>query len=107
MVSALSALKKNDWIANNNRTEISVDSPEPPANPEETEKKERKKHSGRNPLPAHLPREEIIHDLSPQEKSCGHCGALPEPNRRRRKGTAGNRLDSVHCEETQAFEVCL
>jgi transposase len=27
-------------------------------------------------LPAHLPREEVIHDLSPQEKSCGHCGSF-------------------------------
>jgi transposase len=27
-------------------------------------------------LPVHLPREEVIHDLSPQEKSCGHCGSF-------------------------------
>lgn len=27
-------------------------------------------------MPAHLPREEVIHDLIPQEKSCGHCGSF-------------------------------
>ena len=36
------------------------------------EKHSRKK-SGRKPLPADLPREEVIHDLSPEEKKCG-CG---------------------------------
>lgn len=27
-------------------------------------------------MPAHLSREEVIHDLSSQEKSCGHCGSF-------------------------------
>lgn len=29
---------------------------------------------GRRPLPAHLPREEVLHDLSDSEKICGCCG---------------------------------
>ena len=33
----------------------------------------RKKHPVRRPLPAYLPREIIIHDISPEEKICG-CG---------------------------------
>ena len=33
-----------------------------------------RKKPGRKPLPADLPREEIIHDLSADQKQCGHCG---------------------------------
>lgn len=37
-----------------------------------------RKKTGRKPLPDDLPREEIIHDLTEEEKQCGHCHkALP------------------------------
>jgi len=62
-------------IANANRTQTPVNPSQFSTAPEE-EKKKRKAHPGRNPLPPHLPREEIIHDLGPQEKSCGHCGCF-------------------------------
>ena len=29
---------------------------------------------GRNPLPAHLKREEVLHDVEPEDKICGTCG---------------------------------
>jgi len=35
----------------------------------------RKKHPVRRPLPAYLPREVIIHDISEEDKTCG-CGAV-------------------------------
>lgn len=53
----------------------SSEPPEDSNEREEKKKKERKVHKGRNPFPAHLPREEIVHDLSEEEKSCGHCGS--------------------------------
>jgi transposase len=37
--------------------------------------KKRHKH-GRNPLPEHLPRIDIEHDLAEDEKPCPHCGEL-------------------------------
>jgi len=33
-----------------------------------------RKKTGRKPLPANIPREEIIHDLSEEEKKCSCCG---------------------------------
>ena len=38
-------------------------------------KKQRKGH-GRRPLPDHLPREEIIHELTDEERTCPCCGKL-------------------------------
>ncbi len=57
---------------------VSVGSSQPPENPkkEKEKKKQRKAHPGRNPLPPHLPREEIGYDLPLEEKSCGHCGSF-------------------------------
>ena len=57
------------------------DIPEPPSLPEDTEQIEISSHSrkkkGRRPLPGHLPRIEVIHDLPEEEKKCA-CG-LPGP----------------------------
>ena len=53
------------------------DIPEPPSLPEDTEQIEISSHSrkkkGRRPLPGHLPRIEVIHDLPEEEKKCA-CG---------------------------------
>ena len=39
------------------------------------QKKQRKGH-GRRPLPDHLPREEVIHELTDKERTCPCCGKL-------------------------------
>jgi transposase len=39
------------------------------------EKKERRKHPGRQTLPAHLPRVEKIVACTPEQCKCGNCGA--------------------------------
>src|SRR3989339_1102602 len=53
------------------------DMPEPPSFPEDGEEIEISSHTrkkkGRRPLPGHLPRIEVIHDLSEEEKKCA-CG---------------------------------
>jgi transposase len=36
----------------------------------------RKKGHGRRPLPASLPREEVLHELSPEERRCPCCGEV-------------------------------
>ncbi len=51
--------------------------PELCASPEE-QAKPRKKGHGRKPLPDHLPRERIEHDLPPEDKHCGKCGSSLE-----------------------------
>jgi transposase len=54
------------------------DMPEPDPDAEEEETVEIEKHTrkkkGRRPLPDHLPRVEVIHDIDEEEKVC-HCGA--------------------------------
>lgn len=46
--------------------------------PESTEiKSHKRKKPGRKPLPADFPREDVIHDLKPEEKMCG-CGCEME-----------------------------
>lgn len=52
--------------------------PPPPAeggDPDPTAKPRRKGH-GRRPLPAHLPRDRRVYELSAAERACGHCGQL-------------------------------
>jgi transposase len=39
-------------------------------------RKKRKKSHGRRPLPDHLPREEVIHELTDEERTCPCCGKL-------------------------------
>jgi transposase len=54
------------------------DMPEPDPDEVDEEKTEvgayTRRKKGRKPLPANLPRVEIVHDLAEQEKIC-HCGA--------------------------------
>ncbi len=47
---------------------------ETPEEPETTTPRRKRKGHGRNPLPESLPRTRVEHDLSPEEKVCGHCG---------------------------------
>ncbi len=47
-----------------------ADAPPPPA---PAEKPKRKGH-GRRPLPAHLPRHPVLHDVPPDERACPDCG---------------------------------
>ncbi len=42
---------------------------------EASDRKKRKSH-GRRPLPDHFPREEVIHELTDEERSCPCCGKL-------------------------------
>ena len=42
--------------------------------PEEITYRRAKRKPGRRPLPPHLPREEVLHDLSEAEKVCACCG---------------------------------
>ena len=55
----------------------SVEEPEPEYEPETEIKAHTRKRSGRKPLPAELPREEVIHDIPESEKMCG-CGCQLE-----------------------------
>ena len=48
-----------------------ADAPPPPPAP--AEKPKRKGH-GRRPLPAHLPRRPVLHDVPPDERACPDCG---------------------------------
>ena len=50
--------------------------PEPPATaePEAPSRSKRKGH-GRGPLPGDLRREQVIHDVAPEDKVCPECGA--------------------------------
>ena len=50
----------------------SEDENEPPR------KKPKRKGHGRRPLPAHLPREQVVHELSAEELPCPCCGELRE-----------------------------
>jgi transposase len=43
--------------------------------PAETEPKRKKKGHGRNPLPAHLPRERVEYEVAPEDRHCPKCGA--------------------------------
>ena len=45
---------------------------------DEPRKKRKRKGHGRRPLPAHLPREQQVHELSPEELPCPCCGELRE-----------------------------
>jgi transposase len=47
-------------------------SPAPEASP-------RRKGHGRKPLPAHLERRRVVHDVPPEELTCPDCGARREP----------------------------
>jgi transposase len=50
--------------------------PEESADPQSDEAsrpRKRRKGHGRRPIPDHLPRQEILHDVTPQERTCG-CG---------------------------------
>ena len=38
-----------------------------------------KNHPGRNPLPSHLVRERVVHDIDPSDKVCGKCQGLLSP----------------------------
>ena len=38
--------------------------------------KKSRSHPGRNPLPNHLERQTITHDLKPSDKTCGECGGF-------------------------------
>jgi transposase len=52
--------------------------PPPPAeggDPGPADRHRRKGH-GRRPLPAHLPRDRRVYELSEAERACGHCGQL-------------------------------
>jgi transposase len=46
-----------------------------PSSPEATAPRRRRGH-GRRPLPAHLPREQRLYELSEEERCCPDCGAL-------------------------------
>jgi transposase len=46
----------------------------PPA-PAEPEASTRRRHPGRKPLPAELPRERVVHDVPDEQKVCPECGA--------------------------------
>ncbi|MCX7011001.1 MAG: IS66 family transposase [Candidatus Sumerlaeota bacterium] len=48
--------------------------PEAPAPPAES-KKPRRRHPGRKPLPADLPRQRVVHDVPEEQKVCPECGA--------------------------------
>ena len=41
-----------------------------------THTRPRRKGHGRRPLPAHLPRDRRVYELSEAERRCGHCGQL-------------------------------
>jgi transposase len=56
---------------------LDVPSIEAEAGEELVTRRVKKKHKhGRNPLPDHLPRIDIEHDLKDEEKPCPHCGEL-------------------------------
>lgn len=61
----------------------------PKADPPKRERQRQRPHPGRQALPAHLPREEIIHDLKPEEKACDKCGGF---------------LSLIGCEEREQLE---
>ncbi|MBF9017258.1 MULTISPECIES: IS66 family transposase zinc-finger binding domain-containing protein [unclassified Oceanispirochaeta] len=62
---------KKQMVLFNEIEQIDTDTDE---QPEQPEKKNRKgKTGGRKPIPANIPREEVIHDLSDKEKACPHC----------------------------------
>lgn len=63
-------LKRTIKLANDNSVEIPI------VSCIKTKKPSNKDHPGRNPLPLHLPREKIVHDLLTTEKVCSHCGAF-------------------------------
>jgi transposase len=46
------------------------------ADEEESPSRRRQKGHGRRPLPASLPREEVLHELSPEERRCPCCGEV-------------------------------
>ena len=55
--------------------EAEAEGPEPP----DKEKKPKKRHQhGRSPLPEHLERRTVLHDLSGPEKLCPCCGQMRE-----------------------------
>jgi transposase len=43
---------------------------------EASDRKKQRKGHGRRPLPDHLPREEVIHELTDEERTCPCCGKL-------------------------------
>ena len=49
------------------------DEPAPPAADEESPSRKRKKGHGRQQIPDHLPRKDVLHDVSPAEQVCD-CG---------------------------------
>lgn len=52
-----------------------AEAPAPPRPPAPAPRPKPKKGHGRRPLPEHLPRERVEHDVPPAERSCAKCGA--------------------------------
>src|SRR6478609_1060835 len=50
-----------------------IEEPADPQFDEASRPRRRRKGHGRRPIPDHLPREEVLHDVTPEERTCG-CG---------------------------------
>ena len=56
--------------------DVASSTPEGPADPQADEApppRRRRKGHGRRPIPDHLPREDVLHDIAPEQRTCG-CG---------------------------------
>jgi transposase len=65
----------NDSVSTDDGSEDKSSSTEPPSADASTAKPKRKGH-GRRPIPPHIPRKIVPHELSEAERKCECCGAL-------------------------------
>ena len=65
-----------DSVSTDDGTDEDVGSDENDDGDEASDRKKQRKGHGRRPLPAHLPREEVIHELTDEERTCPCCGKL-------------------------------
>ena len=65
-----------DSVSTDDGTDEDVGSDENDDGDEASDRKKRRKSHGRRPLPDHLPREEVIYELTDEERTCPCCGKL-------------------------------